>query len=430
MLSRSPNSHGTPPFRLSHNIEGLTTSATIAIQERATALRAEGRRVYKLGLGQSPFPVPGPMIEALRAHAGEKDYLPTAGLPALRAAVAQYHCRKPGIRVGADDVLISPGSKELLFLLQVALDGQVLMPTPAWVSYAPQARILGRRIRYIHTSAADGWQLSPDDLDRACHEHDGPYLLVLNDPSNPTGTSHSPERQREIAAVAREHGVIILSDEIYGELRFDGRHRSIAEDWPEGTILATGLSKWCGAGGWRLGAFTFPPGLRGILKAMEAAASETYTTTSAPIQYAAVTAFAGEAFPGWMETYIGGARRVLGRLAAESARRLRAAGARVVDADGAFYLFPDFEPHRARLAARGIHDASALCEQLLVDTGVMCLPGQAFARPRDELTLRLALVDFDGAAALAQVAKDGEGDVSAVAPVLEAIDRLCAWVTR
>lgn len=421
-----------PAFRLSYNLDGVETSSTIAIQERASKLRAEGRRVYKLGLGQSPFPVPGPMVESLRAHAGEKDYLPTAGLPALRAAIAQYHRRKPGVQAEACDVLVGPGSKELLFLLQVALDGQVLLPSPAWVSYAPQARILGRRTRYIHTRAEDGWQLSPDDLDRACLEHDGPFLLVLNDPSNPTGTSHSPDRQRELAAVARRHGVIILSDEIYGELRFDGQHRSIAEDWPEGTILSTGLSKWCGAGGWRLGAFTFPRGLQGLLRAMEAVASETYTTTSAPIQYAAVTAFEGDEFPGWMASYIGGARRVLGRLAAQSARRLRAAGAQVAEPDGAFYLFPDFGPLRGRLAARDIVDAGQLCERLLIDTGVMCLPGQSFARPRDELTVRLALVDFDGAAALAQdaCATSSADEVPAVAPVLEAIDLLSAWVSR
>lgn len=420
---------GLPHFRLSHNLDGVETSATIAIQERASLLRAEGRRVYKLGLGQSPFPVPGPMVESLRAHAGEKDYLPTAGLPALRAAIAQYHRRKPGIQADACDVLVGPGSKELLFLLQVALDGQVLLPTPAWVSYAPQARILGRRTRYLHTRAEDGWQLSPDDLDRACKEHDGPFLLVLNDPSNPTGTCHSPQRQREIAAVARKHGIIILSDEIYGELRFDGKHRSIAQDWPEGTILATGLSKWCGAGGWRLGTFTFPRGLQRLLRAMEAAASETYTTTSAPIQYAAVTAFEGDELPDWMARYIEGARHVLGHLAAESARRLRAAGAQVAEADGAFYLFPDFGPLRDRLAARGIVDSGQLCEQLLVDTGVMCLPGQAFARPRDELTVRLALVDFDGVAALSQDAAGG-GELPATAPVLEAINHLCAWVGR
>lgn len=421
---------GSPAWRLSHNVVGISTSATIAIQQRAAALRAQGQRVYKLGLGQSPFPVPGPMVETLRAHAGEKDYLPTAGLPALRAAVAQYHSRKPGIQAEADDVIIGPGSKELLFLLQLALDGQVLVPTPAWVSYAPQARILGRRIRYIHTSAADGWQLRAEDLDRACREHDGPYLLVLNDPSNPTGTSYTAARRREIAAVARRHGMIIVSDEIYGELRFDGGHRSIAEAWPEGTILSTGLSKWCGAGGWRLGAFCFPPGLRGILRAMEAAASETYTTTCAPIQYAAVTAFEGETFPAWMETYLGGARRALGRLAAESARRLRAAGAEVAEADGAFYLFPDFGPHRAGLAARGILDAGQLCERLVADTGVMCLPGQAFARPREELTVRLSLVDFDGAAALAQDAADPGGELPALVPMFQAIDALCAWVGR
>ena len=423
-MSESPR---VPDFKLSRNLVGVSTSATIAIHERAATLRAEGRRVFKLGLGQSPFPVPGPMVEALQRHAAEKDYLPTAGLPALRAAVAQYHSRKPGLRYTGDDVLISPGSKELLFLLQMALDGQVIMPTPAWVSYAPQARILGRRIRYIHTRPYDNWQLDPDELDRACTEHDGPFLLVLNDPSNPTGCSHAPERQRAIAAVARKHGVVVLSDEIYGELRFDGQHRSFATDWPEGTIIATGLSKWCGAGGWRLGAFTFPPALRSLLGAMEAAASETYTTTSAPIQHAGVTAFAGDTFAPWMDNYVRSSRAILGMLARESALRLRTAGIRVTEPQGAFYLFPDFEPHRARLAARGVHTAHELCERLLQDTGVMGLPGQAFARPSAELTVRLSLVDFDGAGALAEFASEPARLPDACGRVLEAIDATSVW---
>lgn len=419
-----------PDFKLSRNLVGVATSATIAAQERAAALRAEGREVFKLGLGQSPFPVPEPMVEALRRHAGEKDYLPTAGLPALRAAVAEYHSRKPGLAYTGDDVLVSPGSKELLFLLQVALDGQVIMPTPSWVSYAPQARILGRRIRYIHTRAADGWQLHPDDLDRACTEHDGPFLLVLNDPSNPTGTCHRPERQAALAAVARRHGVVVLSDEIYGELRFDGAHRSFATDWPEGTIVATGLSKWCGAGGWRLGAFTFPPSLRGLLRAMEAAASETYTTTSAPIQHAAVVAFAGDRFPPWMDTYVRRSRAILALLAGTCAARLRGAGIEVAEPQGAFYLFPDFEPLRARLLARGVGNAHQLCEAVLEATGVMALPGTAFARPAGELTLRLSLVDFDGAVALAAFDADRSALPAACGRVVEAVDRLCAWAQR
>ena len=110
---------GTPYNHLNLNVRGMKPSATVAINERSNALIAEGRQVYKMGLGQSPFPVAAPVVEALREHAPEKDYLPVKGLKALRDAVAAYHHRSHGVECSGDDVLIGPGSKELMFLLQL-----------------------------------------------------------------------------------------------------------------------------------------------------------------------------------------------------------------------------------------------------------------------------------------------------------------------
>lgn len=183
-MSRRP-----PDEPLDPNVRGLRASATVSINEHSNALIAEGRTVYKLGLGQSPFPVPDAVVEALRAHAAEKDYLPVRGLFALRRAVAHYTERTAGIDRTAEDVLIGPGSKELMFLLQLAFDGEVVIPTPAWVSYAPQAQIVGRRVRWVPTGAESGWMLTPEALERVCAEDpERPRLLIiLNYPSNPTG---------------------------------------------------------------------------------------------------------------------------------------------------------------------------------------------------------------------------------------------------
>jgi aspartate aminotransferase len=122
-----------------------------------------------------------------------------------------------------------------------------------------------------------------------------PRIVILNYPSNPTGTTYQTGRLKLLGKVARQHRVILLSDEIYGELHYQGRHVSVARFYPEGTIISSGLSKWCGAGGWRLGTFTFPPSLNWLLEAMAAVASETYTSTSTPVQYSAVRAFRGGA---------------------------------------------------------------------------------------------------------------------------------------
>jgi aspartate aminotransferase len=386
---------------LNLNVRGMHQSATLAIKERVRALRREGRHVYDLGLGQSPFPVPAPIVEALRLAAPEKDYQPVMGLPALREAVAEFHRRKDGIDRQPQDVLVGPGSKELMFLLQIAFYGEILLPTPCWVSYLPQARIIGRRISLIHASIETDWKITADQLRHSLemvNDDTRPRVLVLNYPSNPVGNTYSEDELREIAEVAREFGIIILSDEIYGQLHFTGGHVSIVHFYPEGTIQSSGLSKWCGAGGWRLGTFTFPPDLRWLRDAMAAVASETFTSVSAPIQHAAVQAFHCGAE---IERYLHHVRRILAALGSRCAAALRKSGVRIVQPEGAFYLFPDFSPHSDALASRGVTDGGSMCERLLEDAGVAALPGVSFGRSRGELTARLAYVDFDGARALA-----------------------------
>ncbi len=418
---------------LNPTVQGLTPSATLAINERSDRLRREGRQIFKLGLGQSPFPVPRPVVEALQANAHQKDYLPVKGLPALREAVAGFHRRIDELACRGDDVLVGPGSKELMFLLQLVYEGELAIPAPSWVSYAPQARIVGRRIHWLPTRAEHGWLLMPEDLERLGREDPGrPRLVILNYPSNPTGYTYRIETLQALSEVAQHYGMLVLSDEIYGELFHSGGHRSLAPFYPEGTLVSSGLSKWCGAGGWRLGTFVFPPDLRWLLDAMAAVASETFTATSAPIQYAAVRAFEGGPE---IDDYLRRSRRVLAALGAHCAARLREAGARAAPPHGAFYLFPDLSALAEPLRARGIATSTALCERLLEDTGVATLPGADFGRPPDELTLRLAYVDFDGAQAL-----DAAAGLPDEAPlperflqahcgnVVEAIDRMCGWL--
>ncbi len=421
------------PVSLNLNLRGLPQSATLTVNQRSKALAAQGKQVYAFGLGQSPFPVPEPVVASLRAHAGEKDYLPVEGLPALREAVADFHRRIDQADVTAQGVLVGPGSKELMFLLQLAFYGDLLVPTPCWVSYGPQARIIGRHVKLLPTTFQERWRLSAARLEALCEKDPGrPRLLVLNYPGNPDGDSYGDDELRSIAQVARKHDVIVLSDEIYGLTHHTGQHRSIARYYPEGTIISGGLSKWCGAGGWRLGTFAFPPALAWLQKAMAAAASETYTSVSAPVQYAAITAFEGGPE---IQDYLDHSRRILGALGQEITNRLRAAGVRLHSPAGAFYLWLDFGPLADALAARGITDSDTLCERLLDDTGVAILSGSCFERPEGELTARLAYVDFDGARAL-DLSRQTPVDQPLSDPalhqacgrVLDGVDRLCAWL--
>lgn len=417
---------------LNLQVRGLAPSATVSINERSNDLIAAGRQVFKLGLGQSPFPVPDTVVAALRDHADRKEYMPVRGLPALREAVAAYHQRRVGgdHEYSSEHVLVAPGSKELMFITQLAFYGDLVLPAPAWVSYSPQARIIGRQVVWLETRPETDWKLAPADIDALCRRDPGrPRLLILNYPSNPTGQTYTADELAALAEVLRDHDVLVVSDEIYGELHHDGNHASIARYYPEGTIISSGLSKWCGAGGWRLGTFLFPRALAWLQRAMVAVASETYTSTSAPIQCAAVTAFE---FGPDIADYVARERAILKALGRWCHSRLRAGGVACAAPQGGFYLFPDFAGSGAPLWRRQIGGGEALCQRLLEETGVAILPGSDFGRPFGDLTARLAYVDFDGAAALAaydpKVPID-EAWLRRHAPrVLTAIDRLVAYV--
>lgn len=181
----------SPDVHLNLNVRGMRTSATLAINERSNELRAAGRTIHKLGLGQSPFPVPEVVTDALRQNAHQKDYLPVRGLTSLRETVAAYHERQTTVGFDGADILIGPGSKELMFLLQLVYYGDLVIPTPSWVSYAPQAHILGHHVSWLQTKAENGWRLMPEELERLGEEDPSrPRIVILNYPNNQIGRAH------------------------------------------------------------------------------------------------------------------------------------------------------------------------------------------------------------------------------------------------
>lgn len=421
------------PVNLNLNVRGLAPSATLAINEQCAGLVKEGRKVFRLGLGQSPFPVPHSVVEALRRHAHQKDYLPVKGLPALKEAIAGFNKRTQGINTHPDDVLIGPGSKELIFILQLVYYGDIVIPTPSWVSYSPQARIVGRHVNWVPAGAENDYRLSPEKLDLICRTDPGrPRVVILNYPSNPTGCTYPIERLKLLAQVARKYNLILVSDEIYGLIHHNGQHVSVAHYYPEGTIVSSGLSKWCGAGGWRLGTFSFPPNLRWLLDAMAIVASETYTATSAPIQHAAITAFEGNEE---IENYLRYSRKVLKGISRYLIKVLEDHDISVPHPQGAFYLFPNFGNYREPMQRHGIYTSVEMCRKLLDDTGVALLPGADFGRSPEELTARIAYVDFDGQDTLQAAEQNNDSKLFEKAMVkqhcprlVEAFDRMTGWL--
>jgi aspartate aminotransferase len=371
-------------------LEGMAPSATLAINERTMELLAEGREVARFGLG----PVPAHMVAALRAAAHEKDYLPVAGLPALREAVAAWHRRVDGLDAQAHQVFIGPGSKELLFTVQMVFAGELLVTDSCWVSYAPQARIAGRPCVALPTDFEGRWRLKPQVLDAHCRANPGvSRLLILNSPGNPDGLHYSAGELGALAEVLRRHQVLVISDEIYGPVHHKGEHISMARFYPEGTMVSGGLSKWAGAGGWRLGTLLVPDALAWVHEAMRVVASETFSAVAAPIQYGAVAAYGPHP---QMDAYLEDCRATLIDAADRAVGPLRAAGVRIHDPTGAFYFLGELSHMRDRFAARGIHDGATMCRRLLDEAGVAILPGSDFLRPPGELSFRLAYVDLAG----------------------------------
>ena len=384
----------------SPHIKNLKESATLAINELCNSMQLSGKQVFKLGLGQSPFPVPERIVEELRKHADKKDYLPVAGLTELRSAIADHYKNKKNLSVDAERVLIGPGSKELLFLLQLIYQSTVILPTPCWVSYGPQANLARRPVKTINTTFENGWMMQPEQLEKLCSSFSAeePKLLILNYPGNPTSTSYPSSLLKDIAKVCKQNNIIVLCDEIYADLSYLNKYTSMAKFYPEGTIISSGISKWAGAGGWRLGYMIFPRQLELLFESMCATASETYTSVCAPVQFAAIKAMQGSSD---IQKYLKASRFILKQLGERCSSILRNAGIKLYDPTAGFYLWIDFSD--IDHCRKRFKTSKSLCESLLSETGVAILPGVEFMRSSEELTARLALVDFDGAKALCSV---------------------------
>ncbi len=369
-------------------------SATLLINERSKELIAQGQKVFRLGFGQSPFPVPAEVVDSLRHYAGEKDYLPVQGLLPLREAVSGYYKRFLGLEYDVSQIMIGPGSKELILGLKMVAEADIILPSPSWVSYEPQARIAQGNVHWIDCSEKDGWRVTPDGLEKVCQINpEKQKILILNYPSNPVGVTYNAGQLEAIAHVSRKYSLIVVADEIYGALTFDQGHQSLAQYYPEGTVVSSGLSKWCGAGGWRLGTFCFPEELSDVLYAMKSLASESFSAVSAPIQYAAISAFKGSSS---IQNYIDNSNRILRIVAEYVYSELISMKVTMPKAEGGFYLFPNFEAYISSLRRHSVNTSVEFCEKLLTETGIALLPGSAFGRPLEELTCRLSYVDFDG----------------------------------
>lgn len=392
----------TSLFKASARVAGMATSPTLFINELVAYKRRNQERVFHFGFGESPFPVPKRLQDVLAQHAGENSYPPTKGMASLCEKALSYFAKRFHFDATGMQTLVGPGSKDILFAAQMAIDGDILLPTPSWVSYAPQAQLVGTTAIALPTQAQNNHHFDGHLVESVIKEARAkglnPTKILLNYPNNPTGLGFSDDELRHIAEVCRTYGVIVISDEIYA-LTSRGKHTSIASYYPEGTIVTTGLSKHLSLGGFRIGFGFIPDALSGLMEAMAAVASETWSGVSHPMQYVALEAVAGHDD---IERHIQNCTKVHALTTDYLRMRVNDLGLNYPELAGAFYLYPNFEPYRDMLATSyGIQTSDDLAHDLLKRANIATLPGSCFGDPADVLTLRMATTDYDGGEALA-----------------------------
>ena len=365
------------------NILKLKQSSTLVINEKCKQLIREGKKVYQFGFGQSPFPVPEKIVNALKDNAHRKEYLPIQGLESLRESISKNLNEKIGIKYPKENIVITPGSKEAMLLLHVAFNGEIILSAPSWVSYEPQAIIGRNKVHWIQTSRENNWFPTAKQLEKKIKSINKKNLIfILNSPNNPSGTVC--KNLRELAKVAKRYNIIVLSDEIYTDLTFCNKYESISKYYPERTFISGGLSKWCGAGGWRVGFFAVPDKLSELLENIKTLASESYSTVNSPAQFAATKAYS-ENFNEYKNKTI----NILKSVGNYVYKNLKSNKVLINPPQGAFYLMPEFPNKKYKTSTE-------LCETILDETGVAMLPASDFGFSPKKMLARLCYIDFNG----------------------------------
>ena len=397
----------------------LKESSTLVINEKSKDLINQGKKVYQFGFGQSPFPVPETIVESLKNHAHRKEYLPIQGLVKLREAISKYLLKKTRNNYPKENILITPGSKEAMLLMHIAFKGEIIIPAPGWVSYEPQAQIGSNKVHWLETKRSNNWFPTALELEKKIKKvgKNKNIIFILNSPNNPSGSVC--KNLKEIAKVARKYKLIVLSDEIYTDLTFKDEYNSISKFYSEFTFITGGLSKWCGAGGWRLGFLAVPQKLKNFLTSLKSLASESYSTVNTPTQFAAV-----EAYEGNYDEYKNKVKGILNSVGNYVYNNLKSNKVLINPPQGAFYLMPEFKNTKYK-------NSSKLCEAILNETGVAMLPGSDFGFKPKRMLTRLSYTDFDGSKFYNNV-KDynsiDEDMIKEFAPsVVEGVTRLSNW---
>lgn len=356
-------------YKISKRAASLSPSLTLAIDSKAKAMKAEGHDVVGFGAGEPDFDTPQHIKDACIAaiNAGFTKYTPSSGIPELRQAIADKFKRENELTYKPSQIIVSNGGKHSCYNVMLATceeGDEVIIPAPYWLSYPEMVKLAGATPVILTTTDKTEFKVTPEQLRAALTPRT--RLFILNTPSNPTGTVYTREEIKALGDICVEKGVLIMSDEIYEHLLYDGAtHTSVASFSPkhyDHTIIVHGFAKAWSMTGWRLGFLAAP---EPIAKAIDALQSHSTSNPTSFAQKGAVAALTGpqDHLPRWLAEY--NQRRTY---ACQKLNRIP--GISCVNAKGAFYLFPN-------ISKLGL-TSSDFCARLLEQEKVAAVPGIAF----------------------------------------------------
>jgi len=353
-------------MKFADRITRVEPSATLAVSNLASELEAEGQDVVDLSVGEPDFPTPENVVEAAKSSldAGDTGYTPSAGIPALRVAIAEK-LQADGLAYEPSQVVVTPGAKQALFeTVQTVVDDgdEVVLLDPAWVSYEAMVKLAGGRLSRVDLSA-HGFQLEPALDELADAVSDDTELLIVNSPSNPSGAVFSDDALAAVRDLAVDHDVTVISDEIYQEITYGREPTSLGtfDGMAERTVTVNGFSKAYSMTGWRLGYYAGPAEF-----VSQASKIHSHSVSCATnfVQHAGVEALTNTADAvAEMVAAFGERRELLLDLLAEH-------GVTVPEPEGAFYMMVPVAD-----------DDQAWCTGALEDAHVATVPGSAFGTP-------------------------------------------------
>lgn len=356
-------------MKLAARVSQVTPSITLAIAAKAKAMKAEGIDVCSFSAGEPDFDTPA-HIKAAAAKAleeGKTKYGPAAGEPKLREAIANKLKSDNGLDYKAENVLVTNGGKHSLYNLIVALidpGDEVIIPTPYWLSYPEMVTLAGGKSVIVNTDASNGYKITPEQLKKAITPKT--KLFVLNSPSNPTGMVYTPEEIKALAKVIVDADILVVSDEIYEKILYDGTEHisigSLGADIFARTLISNGFAKGYSMTGWRLGYLAGP---LEIIKAASTIQGHSTSNVCTFAQYGAIAALESS------QECVEEMRQAFAKRRQVMYDRLNAIpGLSCPKPDGAFYLFPD-------ISKTGLKSLD-FCNALLEELQVAVIPGVAF----------------------------------------------------